>query len=150
MAIKKILWPTDFSKSAAAALPYVNSLTQKLDAEVHVLYVIDDIARHAPWYGEFGKEHMNKIREWEEETAHEHLDEICKRHLEGCRLYVKHVAVGDPAQEILSFIQKENIDMVVMAKHGSKAHFAFGSVADKVVKHSPIPVVTIPVEREKE
>jgi len=148
MEMKKILWPTDFSKSAAAALPYVNSLTQKFDAEVHVLYVIEDIAKHAPWYGDFGKEHVDKLREWEQTTAQKHLDDICQRHLDGCRLYIKHVSVGDPAQEILKFIEKEHVDMVVMAKHGTKAHFAFGSVADKVVKHSPVPVVTIPVEKE--
>ena len=148
MEMKKILWPTDFSKSASAALPYVNSLTQKFDAEVHVLYVIEDISRHGPWYGDFGKEHMEKLREWEEETAHKHLDDICQKHLDGCRLYIKHVAIGDPAQEILKFVENENVDMVVMAKHGRKAHFAFGSVADKVVKHSPVPVVTIPVGKE--
>ncbi|MEE9495794.1 MAG: universal stress protein, partial [Desulfobacterales bacterium] len=53
MEVKKILWPTDFSNSAEKALPYVTSLTQKYQAEIHVLYVIEDIAHHESWYGDF-------------------------------------------------------------------------------------------------
>jgi nucleotide-binding universal stress UspA family protein len=55
-------------------------------------------------------------------------------------------AIGDPAQEILKLIDKEKVDMVVMATTGHKGHFRFGSVAEKVVKNSKVPVVTIPVE----
>ena len=73
------------------------------------------------------------------------LDEICAKHLKGCPLYIKHVAIGDPAQEILKMIQKENVNMVVMASRGREGHFDFGSVAEKVVKNSSVPVVTIPV-----
>jgi nucleotide-binding universal stress UspA family protein len=57
----------------------------------------------------------------------------------------KHIAIGDPAQEILKLIEDEKVDMVVMASHGEKGHFRFGSVAEKVLKNSPIPVTTIPV-----
>ncbi len=64
-------------------------------------------------------------------------------------MYVKHVAIGDPAQEILKLIEKEKVDMVIIASHGRKGHFHFGSVAEKVVKNSPVPVVTIPIGPEK-
>jgi len=53
MEFKKILCPTDFSRNAQKALPHVKSLTKKYNAEIHVLYVIEDIANHEPWYGEF-------------------------------------------------------------------------------------------------
>jgi len=46
MEVNKVLWPTDFSSSAEKALPYVTDLTQKYGAEIHVLYVIEDIAHH--------------------------------------------------------------------------------------------------------
>jgi nucleotide-binding universal stress UspA family protein len=51
--------------------------------------------------------------------------------------------VGDPAKEILKFIDYEKIDLVVMATHGMKAHFPFGSVTEKVVKNAKAPVLTI-------
>jgi nucleotide-binding universal stress UspA family protein len=146
MEVKKVLWPTDFSSSAEKALPYVTSLTQQYGAEVHVLYVIEDIAHHEPWYGEFSKPHVEKLMGWADEMANKRLDQICEKYLEGCPLYIKHVAIGDPAQEILKAIDTEKVDMVVMASHGQKGHFRFGSVAEKVLKNSPVPVTTIPVE----
>ena len=144
MEMKKILWPTDFSGSAEKALPYVKSLTEKYNTEIHVLYVIEDIAHHKSWYGDFEQSHIDKIIAWEQKTANERLNQICESYLEGCPLYIKHIAVGDPAQEILKLIEKEKIDSVVMANKGQKGHFRFGSVAEKVVKNSPVPVVTIP------
>jgi len=59
------------------------------------------------------------------------------------------VAVGDPAQEILKLIAAEKVDIVVMASHGEKGHFRFGSVTEKVLKNSPVPVTIIPVTPAK-
>ena len=98
MEVKKILWPTDLSGSAQNALEYVESLTVKYGAEIHVLYVIEDIAHHRGWYGDFEQDHINKIIDWEHKKAKERLDDICSQYLEGCPLYIIHVAVGDPDQ----------------------------------------------------
>ncbi|MGD8241846.1 MAG: universal stress protein [Desulfobacterales bacterium] len=148
MPIKKILWPTDMSGRAQTALTYVNSLTERYQAEIHVLYVIEDLTAHR-WYGEFETDHVDKILKWEEKTAKKRLQQLCSDHLQGCPLYVRHVAVGEPAREILNLIEAEKMDMVVMASRGTQGHFAFGSVAEKVVKNSPVPVVTIPTTAEK-
>lgn len=144
MDVQKILWPTDFSGRAEWALDYVKSLTQQYGAEIHVLYVIEDLAAHRGWYGEFDQEHVDKIIAWEREKAEERLEKICSRQLEGCPLYIRHVAVGDPAEEILKKVEEEGIDMVVLSTEGSKGRFGFGSVAEKVVKHSTVPVVSVP------
>jgi nucleotide-binding universal stress UspA family protein len=53
--------------------------------------------------------------------------------------------MGDPAEEILKLAEKEEVDMVVMASHGRKGRFHFGSVAEKVVKNASVPVVTVPI-----
>ena len=143
MEIKKILYTTDFSKNAGYALPYVTSLSEKYNAEVHVLYVGEDLSHHDAWYGEFEGTHVPKIREWEEKNANKRLDDICDRHLEGCPRFIKHIVVGDPAKEILKFIDYEKIDLVVMATHGMKSHFPFGSVTEKVVRNAKAPVLTI-------
>lgn len=55
------------------------------------------------------------------------------------------MAVGDPAREILKLVDKEKVDLVVMASHGEKANFKFGSVAEKVLKNATVPVTVIPV-----
>ena len=148
MPIRKILWPTDFSGSAQYAMSYVRSLTEKYGAEVHVLYVIEDVAHHKDWYGQFEPDRIEKILSWEQKKAEERLQTICSDYLSNCPLYVRHVAVGDPAQEILKLIEKEGADLVVMSTTGAKGHFTFGSVTEKVVKNSPVPVVTIPPSGE--
>ena len=148
MEVNKVLWPTDFSSSAEKALPYVTDLTQKYGAEVHVLYVIEDIAHHESWYGDFDRSHTDKLMEWADKSAKKRLDQVCEKYLNSCPLYIKHIAVGDPAQEILKLIVKEGVDLVVMASHGYKGDYRFGSVTEKVLKHSPVPVTTIPVETE--
>ena len=143
--VKKILWPTDFSSSAQKALPYVASLTMQYGAEIHVLYVIEDIAHHESWYGDFDIAHINKLMQWADKSANKRLNQICEKYFEGCPMYIKHIAVGDPAQEILKLIDKEKVDLVVMASKGEKGLFHFGSVTEKVLKNSPIPVTTISV-----
>jgi nucleotide-binding universal stress UspA family protein len=144
MDIKKVLWPTDFSSSAQKALPLVTSLTQLYQAEIHVLYVIEDIAHLEPWYGEFDKTHTDKLIERAQTSANERLDQICSKYLDGCPFYIRHVSVGDPAQEILTLMDKEKVDLVVMASRGQRGHFHFGSVTEKVLKNSHVPVTIIP------
>lgn len=113
------------------------------------LYVIDELGYHGPWYGEFDRSHIEKIHEWERKKAEERLSQICEKHMQGCPLYVKHIAIGDPAQEILKLIEKEKVDLVVMSTRGRKAAFKFGSVAEKVLKNTHVPIVTIPISSEK-
>ena len=146
MELKRILWPTDFSGSAEKALPYVTSLTQRYTAEIHVLYVIEDIAHHPSWYGEFKSQHMDQLMEWADQSAKKRLDQICDKYLHECPLYIKHVAVGDPAQEILNLIEREEIETVVMTSHGQSGNFRYGSVAEKVLKNASVPVTIIPAE----
>ena len=107
MEVKRILWPTDLSGRAKHALAYVRSLTEKYGAEIHVLYVITDIGHHRGLYGNFEQAHIDRIYAWEKEKASERLDKICSQELEGCPLYVKHIAVGDPAQGIIKTALKK-------------------------------------------
>ena len=145
MEIKKILWPTDFSENAATALPLVTSLTQKYGAEIHILYVLKDYPEFGASYGYNEPDDYEKMRQWEQETAENRLDEICEKYLDTCPLYVRHISVGEPAKEILKLIQNEELDMVIMASRDSEAHFDFGSVADRVIKCTSIPTVIVPV-----
>ena len=149
MEVNKILWPTDFSSIAEKALPHVKSLTERYGAEIHVLYVIEDVAHHDGWYGAFEEKRVKELMEHAGKTATKRLGQICEKYLDSCPLYIKHVAVGDPAQEILKLIDAEKVDIVVMASHGEKGHFRFGSVTEKVLKNSAVPVTIIPVAPAK-
>lgn len=144
MEIERILWPTDFSENAAAALPLVTSLVEKYGAEIHILYVLRDYPAFGAHYGDYDPQEQEKMRQWEKETAEKRLDEICNHFLNSCPLYKRHIRVGEPAKEILKIVQTEAIDMVVMANRGTESHFDFGSVADRVLKCTSVPVVMVP------
>jgi len=146
MEINKILWPTDFSENAAKALPYVTSLSEKYGTEIHVLYVLEAWGQFGSWYGDYGdQKEIDRVQDWAKETAEKRLGELCENHLSGCPLYIRHIAVGEPAEEILKLIDQEKVDLVLMATHGDKARYDFGNVAGRVVKNAPVPVLTIPV-----
>ncbi len=145
MELKRILWPTDFSENAAAALPVVTSLSQKYQAEVHILYVLKDYPAFGASYGYHDPDDYQKMKDWEKQTAENRLDEICEKFLNACPLFFRHISVGDPAKEILKLIDQEEIDMIVMASRGSESHFDFGSVADRVIKCTSTPTLIIPV-----
>ena len=149
MEIKKILWPTDLSENAAKALPYVTSFSEKFQCEVHVLYVLKEYGEWGASYGDFRQSDYEKMQKWERETAEERLNEICEKFLDSCPLYIRHISVGDSAREILKLIERETIDMVIMASRGSESHFDFGSVADKIIKSTIIPVTLIPIHKER-
>lgn len=144
MKIKRILWPTDLSPNSEKALKGVTSLSKTYNAEIHILYVIEDLGIHEPWYGVFDNERAEDIHEWEEKQAVKRLNKICEEYLNGCPLYVRHVAIGDPSEQIMEFITSQDIDMVVLATKGRKGRFSFGSVAEKVSKNAKVPVVLIP------
>jgi len=145
MDIQKILWPTDFSKNAAQALPLVTSLAEKYQAEIHILYVLKDYPAFGASYGQYDPDDYQKMKDWEKQFAESRLDEICEKFLNACPLYIRHIRIGEPAKEILKMIQQEGIDIVVMASRGSESHFDFGSVADRVIKCTDKPIVIIPV-----
>lgn len=144
MKIEKILWPTDFSENAAKALPLVTLLAKQFGAEIHILYVMKDYPAFGAHYGDYDGKEKEKMRQMEDEMAQRRLDDICNQFLNECPLYVRHIAVGDPPREILKLIANESIDLVVMATRGSEDHFDFGSVADRVVKCTTVPVLSVP------
>ena len=59
--------------------------------------------------------------------------------------FKRRIASGDPVTEILKTIESEGIDLVIMGTHGRKGleHTMFGSVAENVVKKSPVPVLIV-------
>jgi len=142
--LKRLLWPNDLSKCSESVLPFVISVAKKYDAEVHVLYVAEDLTQHEPWYGDFDPGHARHIMEWEKKKARERLQQLCRKYLADCAAYAKHVVVGNPAREILKFIKDHDIDIVVMCRKGAGGDFKMGSVAQRVAFNAPVPVMLGP------
>lgn len=145
-AIRNILVPTDFSEASKYALNYARDLADTYGASLHLLHVIED-----PFAG--GGIYMGMI------TAvppgyFEQIDRQIRARLVSLmpeadiRKYSAVFAsrLGQPVAEILNYVREHGaIDLIVIATsgHGAVARFMLGSVADKLVRSAPCPVVTV-------
>jgi len=144
MEIRKILWPTDFSPAAATAEQYVIGLSLKFDAEVHLIHVAEDLSRFEHYWGSGpDPKHFQELHDFAMKNARERLENLCKTRLSSCPRYSIHILLGEPAVEILNAIERLDVDLVVMATRGMRAYFPFGSVAERVIRNSPVPIFTI-------
>ena len=138
----KILFPCDFSRNSSKILPYVLSIAEKYNSQVYILYV-DELHE---WGGHFiPHPSIDTLQKEALKAAEKAMDKICEEQLESCPNFQRKIVSGEPATEILKLIESEDIDMVVMGTHGRKGmeHAIFGSVAENVVKKSPVPVLVV-------
>lgn len=139
--IKKILCPVDFSEISPKVAAYSQSLSGVLDADVHVIYVVTGFDQ----YGTltklvFGESMLSEIVTGAEKA----MDTFIRDNFSMKNVTAK-VLQGYVPEEILNYAEKKDIDLIIMGTHGRMGvdRIVFGSVAEKVVKTSKIPVVTI-------
>ena len=142
--IRKILVPMDFSACADAALNYAAELARRFDAHLQLFHVVA-LPMLYPNGSELATAPLFEVTASSEAVARRTLDELAA-HLElpAGRVTVRTV-VGMPVTEILDAVQKERIDLIVMGTHGRGMidHLLLGSVAERVVRKSPVPVLTV-------
>ena len=86
-----------------------------------------------------------------EQTAQEMMDAFVKKHVRSYKKSTVRIIPGLPAAQIVSLAKKEKVDLVVMGTHGRSGwqRFVLGSVADRVLRDAPCPVLTIPERKNK-
>lgn len=143
MEIKKILWPNDFSPTAHKVLPFVESLVETYGASLHLLHVAIDISRYGDFYGKPTPEHVKEMHDFMLEGAKKKLAEFCEDELAECPTYEFHVKLGDPGEEILKASEELGIDLIVMPVRSGERAAGLGSIAQKVLRETTIPVLVI-------
>jgi universal stress protein A len=142
--IQNILVPVDFSDASKQALRYACTLADALGASVHVLHAAEN--PYLPGaYMEFYTPPV-EFFEQAERDARRTLEETLTAEEKARYRAVLVDRTGVPAHEILNYLRERgNIDLVVMATHGrgGVARLMMGSVADKVVRAAPCPVLTL-------
>lgn len=146
---KKILFPTDFSEGSAVAVPYVRDLAEKYGARVYVLHVLYDVAKASGWY--VPTIDMEKFYTELRKSAEEEIGKFVSKNLGGLGEVETAVVTGMPSDKIISFVEENGMDLVVMGTHGRSGinMVLFGSTASKVVRHAPCPVLTVRVPVRK-
>jgi nucleotide-binding universal stress UspA family protein len=143
MDMKKILWPNDFSEMALTALPYVASLVEKYDSELHVLHVAPDLSDYGHFWGRPDPNHVEGMHAFALKGAERKLTEFCRNELAACPTYRIHVKLGDPAEEILKAVDELGIDLLVMPLRAGRNGGSLGSVTRKVMRETSVPVLAI-------
>ncbi|HXT71443.1 MAG TPA: universal stress protein [Vicinamibacterales bacterium] len=142
--VARILVATDFSEPAATALKWAATLAQEFDGRLIVLHVVPEPYAY-PWGSEMSTMPLTEILAQTEKDADDRLREIAA----GIHLprgpVITRVVIGTPVDQILETIAAENIDLVVLGTHGRGmvGHLLLGSVVERVVRRSPVPVLSV-------
>ncbi len=138
---RSIVIATDGSENSERAISYGIEIAKMSGATVHAIYVVDtssfsSIPMDAGW------EAMYEILKKEGEKA---VSDV-KENGEAAGVEVKEIlGEGHPSNEIIDFAENNNADLIVMGTHGKSGidRFLLGSVAEKVVRNSKIPVMVV-------
>lgn len=144
ISLNRILVPTDFSDFSKIALDFACAFAEKFDAEIHLLHVLQDLVAMVPEPGLAFPPPGDYMQELTE-SAKQGLAEMPDSAWAEGRSVVRAVVQGPPFVEIIRYAKGNEIDMIVMGTHGRSglAHVLLGSVAEKVVRKAPCPVLTI-------
>jgi len=139
---KRILLPTDGSAGMDSVIDHAADLAAQHDALIHGLYVVDStsftsLPMETSWEG------ISDLLEQEGDNALNEVERIV-----GDRAQVERVVVeGSPSGEIVSHAREDDCDLIVMGTHGRGGidRLLLGSVAERVVRTSNVPVLTVRV-----
>jgi nucleotide-binding universal stress UspA family protein len=148
-AVKRILAPVDYSPGSRQALEWAEGLARAFGAEVDVVHVWDrphyvpgDTIVHGP---EGSRRSLGElIRENAESEMKEFL--ASSPAAPGGETRRFRLLSGEPASTLIAELEKGKHDLVVAGTHGRTGfkHFLLGSIAEKLIRYSPVPVVTVP------
>jgi nucleotide-binding universal stress UspA family protein len=135
----RILVPTDGSSGADRAVEHAIDLAKTYGAQLHVLYVVNEASLSA-------EVNSQQVIENFEEQGGEVTYEVAERAADAGVEDVREVVVhGVPHEAILEYAEDEGMDLIVMGTHGHTGldRYLLGSVTEKVVRTSDVPVLTV-------
>jgi universal stress protein A len=141
MEIHHILAPTDFSEYSKQAVECARELAQKFGAKLLLLHVVE----LPPYLDEGFVPARTGLLEDLQRQASLDLAQVLLE-AQGAKVEIsRQVVVGIPYRTIVEVAAAEKVDLIVMATHGRTglSHLVMGSVAERVVRTAPCPVLTI-------
>jgi nucleotide-binding universal stress UspA family protein len=144
IVLKNLMVATDFSDASEVALKYGRALSEAFGGALHVLHVVEDVVT-AAFMPEVYVATLPGIYEEMDKAARERLTHLFSdedRERLNPRLVLRR---GTAFAEITDYATANSIDLIVIGTHGRSgfAHMMMGSVAEKVVRKAPCPVLTV-------
>jgi nucleotide-binding universal stress UspA family protein len=141
--IKNILYPVDFTEHHVKVVPLVLEMVDKLGASLHTLHVVEDLSHYSNFFVPHPS--LDKMEGDIKSGAQKRMEEFVRQHFANLTGVTAEVVTGQPAVEIVKYAQDNDIGLIITATHGRKGleHAIFGSVAENVVRNSPVPVLSI-------
>jgi universal stress protein A len=143
MDMRHILAPTDFSDYSKEAINDALELAQTFGAKLSLLHVVElpssPIEEFVP--STMGGDLLDDL----ERRASAELAQVLPQAQEATIEVRRAVVMGSPFRKIIETAEAEHVDLIVMATHGRTGlrHLVMGSVAERVVRTAPCPVLTI-------
>ena len=143
MVVKKILFPTDFSETATYAWEHAATFAKEFDAEVLLLHV--QIPLHPTAEAYLTGEQWKRFYEETSKEAVSHMEKLIQDSGLKSGQAKASLRTGIAFEQIVKAARDVAADLVVMGTHGRTglAHALIGSVAEKVVRKAPCPVLTV-------
>jgi nucleotide-binding universal stress UspA family protein len=143
IALNKVLVATDFGEAADSALSYGRALARSFGAELHLLHVTDDV-RLTAGVAEFYVPVDANLQAQIEDAAKARLADLAIDN-DGPKCRIAVLTSATPAPAIVEYARAQQIDLIVMGTRGrgALAHLLLGSVAERVVRTAPCPVLTL-------
>ena len=138
MTYPRILFPVDFSKQSQVVAKHVATMIDKFDSELHLVHVLADFK--SPTFASVS-DVMNQIKQ----HALDELDAFSAAQFPHMAQMKTKILVGHSGRQILKYVEKQDISLVVMGTHGRSGLGTafFGSVAQRVVQSAKVPVLTV-------
>lgn len=139
----KILFATDFSENSEHAFEYAYSLAQKFGSQLIILHVINEPVDLRGFYVPHVS--FENLEKEIEEGAEKMMQKFCRTKIKDFSNYNANIVTGIPYEEILKKADEENVSLIVLGTQGRSGidHLLFGSTAERVVRKSGRPVMTV-------
>jgi nucleotide-binding universal stress UspA family protein len=142
ISLNTILVPSDFSECSDEAVRYGLELARRFDARLHLLHVVQDPVTQPYAVDGFSVPLFEAVEDWRAQAEARLRAAVPEN--DRPRVTVASI-VATPFAEILDYAAAHNVDLIVMGTHGrgGVSHMLLGSIAERIVRRAPCPVLTV-------
>ncbi|OEU84762.1 MAG: hypothetical protein BA865_05055 [Desulfobacterales bacterium S5133MH4] len=145
----KVLFCTDFSENSDYAFEFAFGIAKRDEGLLYILHVIPRNLQQEMLSSHISEDILRNIQKGLEQELDDNYKEHYTKKIEDAVRFEVVTRSGREDEEIIEFAKKEKVDIIVMGTHGKTGieHVFFGSVAEKVLRHSPFPIFVIPCKK---